>query len=170
VCRPIRFIWLTHLLVITSRLYRQRSLALSHMLEQIVPGIRKTAELVQEINAASNEQNTGTEHINQALQQLDQVTQHNAAITEELAASSEALATQAEQLKKTAAFFRLTSAKSKHKDRKKKKRREQRHQENIAADQTPDNTIPVKKLPATVHDLEIETGENDAIDREFERY
>jgi len=44
------------------------------MLRQLVPDIQKTAELVQEISAASREQHTGTEQINRAIQQLDQVT------------------------------------------------------------------------------------------------
>ncbi|MBI5886086.1 MAG: MCP four helix bundle domain-containing protein, partial [Deltaproteobacteria bacterium] len=45
------------------------------MLTRLVPDIQKTAELVQEISAASNEQNSGAEQINKALQQLDQVIQ-----------------------------------------------------------------------------------------------
>ncbi|MBF0565410.1 MAG: MCP four helix bundle domain-containing protein [Nitrospirae bacterium] len=48
------------------------------MLSKLVPDIQKTAELVQEITAASNEQNTGAEQINKAIQQLDQVIQQNA--------------------------------------------------------------------------------------------
>lgn len=140
------------------------------MLARIVPSIRKTAELVQEINAASGEQNTGTEHINQALQQLDQVTQHNASITEELAASAEELTTQAEQLKQTAAFFRLKSAKTKRKGRNKKKRRQQRHQDVVIRETATDSKIKPLKASATVLDLASRNGENDAIDQEFERY
>ncbi|MBU0971144.1 MAG: methyl-accepting chemotaxis protein, partial [Proteobacteria bacterium] len=69
------------------------------MLERIVPDIRKTADLVQEINAASNEQKTGAEEINLSMQQLDQVIQTNAASSEELSSTSEELASQAEVLK-----------------------------------------------------------------------
>ena len=36
------------------------------MLEKLVPDIQKTAELVQEISAASKEQDTGSEQINKA--------------------------------------------------------------------------------------------------------
>jgi len=75
------------------------------MLNELVPNIQKTAELVQEISAASREQNTGAEQINRAIQQLDQVTQQNSATSEELAATSEELASQAEQLQSTIAFF-----------------------------------------------------------------
>jgi methyl-accepting chemotaxis protein len=77
----------------------------SAMLRKLVPDIEKTAELVQEISAASKEQNTGTQHINRAIQQLDTVTQQNAATSEELAATAEALASQSEQLQQTIAFF-----------------------------------------------------------------
>jgi methyl-accepting chemotaxis protein len=77
------------------------------MLKKIVPDIRKTAELVQEISASSNEQNTGADQINQALQQLDQVIQENASASEEMASTAEELASQAEQLKESIEFFNL---------------------------------------------------------------
>ena len=77
------------------------------MLARIVPDIQKTAELVQEISAASNEQNTGAEQINKAIQQLDQVIQQNAAATEQMASTSEELSGQAGQLQETISFFRI---------------------------------------------------------------
>ena len=77
------------------------------MLARIVPDIQKTAELVQEISAASNEQNTGAEQINKAIQQLDQVIQENAAATEQMASTSEELSSQAGQLQETISFFRI---------------------------------------------------------------
>jgi len=77
------------------------------MLTRLVPDIQKTAELVQEISAASNEQNTGAEQINKAIQQLDQVIQQNASASEELASTAEELSAQAEQLQSTMGFFRL---------------------------------------------------------------
>jgi len=76
------------------------------MLRQLVPDIQKTAELVQEISAASQEQHTGTDQINRAIQQLDQVTQQNSATSEELAATAEELTSQAEQLRNIIAFFK----------------------------------------------------------------
>ncbi len=77
------------------------------MLSQIVPDIQKTAELVQEISAASKEQNIGAGQINQAIQQLDQVTQQNASAAEEMASTSEELASQAEQLQSIINFFKV---------------------------------------------------------------
>jgi methyl-accepting chemotaxis protein len=74
----------------------------------MVPEIRRTAELVQEISAATNEQNSGAEQINQAIMQLDSVVQQNASASEESASMSEELASQAEQMQGTISFFRLT--------------------------------------------------------------
>lgn len=77
------------------------------LLGMMVPDIQKTAELVQEINAASREQDLGAEQINKAIQQLDQVIQQNASASEEMASTSEELSSQAEQLFNAVAFFRL---------------------------------------------------------------
>ena len=81
-----------------------------NMLTKIVPDIQKTADLVQEINAASNEQSSGAGQINKAIQQLDQVIQQNASGSEEVAATAEQLLGQAEQLQSTVAFFKLNGA------------------------------------------------------------
>jgi methyl-accepting chemotaxis protein len=77
------------------------------MLAKLVPDIRRTAELVEEVTAASKEQNLGAEQINQAIQQLDMVTQQTSASSEQLSASSVELAAQAEQLQNAIAFFQL---------------------------------------------------------------
>lgn len=77
------------------------------MLNKIVPDIRRTAELVQEINAASNEQSTGVGQINLAIQQLDQVIQLNASSSEEISSTAEELAAQADQLKDAISFFNI---------------------------------------------------------------
>lgn len=74
---------------------------------ELTPEIQKTAKLVQEIAAASQEQNNGADQINSAIQQLNTVTQQNAAAAEELASSSEELAGQAEQLKEIISFFSI---------------------------------------------------------------
>ncbi|KAF0215070.1 MAG: methyl-accepting chemotaxis [Geobacteraceae bacterium] len=77
------------------------------LLTRMVPDIQKTAELVQEISAASREQDTGAEQINKAIQQLDQVIQQNAGASEEMASTAEELASQAEQLQSAIAFFKV---------------------------------------------------------------
>lgn len=78
----------------------------SAMLDQLVPDIQKTADLIQEINASSNEQNIGANQINIAVQQLDQIIQKNASASEEMAATAEELSSQSVQLQGTMAFFK----------------------------------------------------------------
>ena len=73
----------------------------------MIPEIRRTAELVQEITASSNEQNSGAVQINAAIGQLDQVVQQNASASEESASMAEELASQAEQLRETISYFRF---------------------------------------------------------------
>jgi methyl-accepting chemotaxis protein len=81
-----------------------------NMLEEMVPDIRKTAELVQEIAAASGEQNAGANQINRAIQQLDQVIQQNASASEEMSSTAEELSSQAEELQASISFFRVDSS------------------------------------------------------------
>jgi methyl-accepting chemotaxis protein len=77
------------------------------MLNKLVPDIKKTSELVQEISASSTEQNSGAEQISRAIQQLDSVIQQNASATEEMASTSEELSSQAQQLQDTISFFNI---------------------------------------------------------------
>jgi methyl-accepting chemotaxis protein len=76
------------------------------MLDKLVPDIQRTAELVQEISAASKEQDTGSEQINKALQQLEQVIQQNASAAEEMASTTEELTGQSDQLVSALSFFK----------------------------------------------------------------
>jgi methyl-accepting chemotaxis protein len=77
------------------------------LLSKLVPDIRKTAELVREIAAASSEQSTGASQVNKAIQQLDQVIQQNAAASEEMASTAEELSSQAEVLQSSIGFFKI---------------------------------------------------------------
>jgi len=77
------------------------------LLAELVPTIKKTTELVQEVSAASNEQSSGVGQINRAMSQVDQVTQQNASAAEELASTAEEMASQAESLQQLMSFFRL---------------------------------------------------------------
>ena len=77
------------------------------MLAALVPDIERTAALVQEISAASNEQNAGAVQVNQAIAQLDTVIQQNASASEEMASTSEELSAQGQQLQATMSFFNV---------------------------------------------------------------
>jgi methyl-accepting chemotaxis protein len=154
------------------------------MLDQMVPDIQKTAELVQEISAASGEQNSGAEQINSAIQQLDRVTQQNAAGAEELSSTSEELASQAEQLLGSVGFFKINrfdagNGKVKRMlpgDRFKVKPSEAFKDPDVSEDthdpMTP-QLIPYSAVPGSTGvslNLEETTKDGDREDNEFERY
>jgi methyl-accepting chemotaxis protein len=77
------------------------------LLSELVPSIRKTADLVQEVVAASVEQASGVGQMSKAMAHVDQVTQRNASAAEELASTAEELSSQAEALSQLVSFFRL---------------------------------------------------------------
>lgn len=77
-----------------------------NQIDEIVPQIRMTAELVQEITSASQEQADGITQISQAMIQLDEVIQSNAALAEELASTAEEINAQTEQLTQEMSFFK----------------------------------------------------------------
>jgi len=76
-----------------------------NLLEEIIPEIKKTAILIQDISAASIEQNSGVNQINTAIQQLTSVVQQNSASSEELATGAKVMAEEAERLKEVIAFL-----------------------------------------------------------------
>jgi methyl-accepting chemotaxis protein len=80
------------------------------MFSRLIPDIKHTAELVDEIAASGVEQNSGAEQIGKAVTQLDKVVQQNASASEEMASTSEELAGQSEQLQATISFFRVSQA------------------------------------------------------------
>ena len=77
------------------------------LLDQMVPSIKRTSDLVQEITAASEEQASGVNQINTAIGQLNQTTQQAASNSEELAATAEEMSGQAEQLQQLMSFFKV---------------------------------------------------------------
>jgi methyl-accepting chemotaxis protein len=138
------------------------------MLTRIVPDIQKTAELVQEISAASNEQNAGAEQINKAIQQLDQVIQQNASATEEMASTSEELSSQAELLNDTMSFFNIGSKKIESLSRAKGTQKI-----GHTLKHAPAPTMIGKKSGngARPKGIVLDLGEGkDSLDEEFERY
>jgi len=77
------------------------------LFENLLPSIRRTADLVQEISAASREQRTGLEHINESVLQLTQTTQCNASAAEQLSATAAEMSAQAQQLQGVIKFFKV---------------------------------------------------------------
>lgn len=77
------------------------------MLQSLVPGIQRTAELIQDISRASKEQEHGTNGISMSVQQLDRLIQTSTATAEESASIAEELQEQASRLRQMVEFFRL---------------------------------------------------------------
>ncbi|MDG5466701.1 methyl-accepting chemotaxis protein [Deltaproteobacteria bacterium IMCC39524] len=135
------------------------------MLDSIVPSIQKTSELVQEIAAASREQDAGADQINSSIQQLDKVIQQNAAATEEMASTSEELTSQSDQLKDMMAFFKV-------KDFDVPSQQLARRSGPIASSgSAPLFDRPAKEIPRLENaNGEVGRGSHDDIDNEFETY
>jgi len=77
------------------------------MMQNLVPKIKNTASLVQEISASSREQRSGSSQVVTAINQLDAVIQQNASASEESASMAEELSAQAENLQDLISFFKL---------------------------------------------------------------
>lgn len=138
-----------------------------NILTELVPEIRRTAQLVQEISAGSNEQNSGANQINNAIQQLNTVTQQNAAASEELATASEELSAQALQLKEMIGYFKLAENKSFGRAKQQENRNVYSNQPRSARPQAIKNsnvTLDYKKQSKT----QFSNSVNDAIDSGFE--
>jgi methyl-accepting chemotaxis protein len=86
----------------------QTAIGAGRLIDEIVPQIRKTADLVQEIDAASSEQARGVTENAKAVEQMDLVVQGNSAAAEEMASTSEELTAQAAQLQDAIAFFKVS--------------------------------------------------------------
>jgi methyl-accepting chemotaxis protein len=76
-------------------------------LTEIVDSIKKVAEIVSEIAAASADQASGLEQVNTSLGQMDEVTQQNSALVEENAATAKTLERQAQDMHERVSFFQL---------------------------------------------------------------
>jgi len=74
---------------------------------EMVPQIKKTADLVEEIDAASAEQAKGVQENSRAVEQLNQVIQQNSSAAEELSASAEELNAQSNELMRSISFFKI---------------------------------------------------------------
>jgi methyl-accepting chemotaxis protein len=127
---------------------------------EILPDIEKTTKLVQEIAAASLEQNNGAGQVNSAVQQLNSVTQQNAAASEELATNAEELASQAQQLKDLVSYFKVDDAF--HYETKKESKTVKTHQAEL---EVKDEVDKGNKKGTKIH-IESE----DVRDNEFESF
>lgn len=85
----------------------QSAAAAGKMLQDLVPDIEKTSELVTQITMASRELANGSRDINRSIQELDRITQSTSSASEEMSSAATELSSQAEQLADTISFFRV---------------------------------------------------------------
>ncbi|WP_229722632.1 methyl-accepting chemotaxis protein [Xylophilus rhododendri] len=79
-------------------------------MEEIVDSIKRVADIMGEISAASAEQTAGVQQIGEAVNQMDQSIQQNAAMVEQSTAAAESLREQAQALVRVVEVFRLGQA------------------------------------------------------------
>ncbi len=146
------------------------------LLFRIVPDIQKTSQLVQEITAASNEQNSGADQINAAIQQLNQVVQQNASASEEMSSTSEELSSQAQQLQDVISFFKIAGGrvtgdlgklKGKVLSRSPRKENHEGKEHNKISSSRPSREA---EPSGVIIDLKHQGAKGDDTDEEFERY
>lgn len=133
------------------------------MLNDVVPNIQKTSDLVQEITASSIEQSSGAEQINNAIQNLNHVVQDNAATAEEMAAGAEELSAQAEELQSAVSFFKIEGGNAPIKS--------QFTSSKIKKQETPRVTAAKSKSSSTKsNNVFIDLDGNDNLDSEYQKF
>ncbi|MGE5095108.1 MAG: methyl-accepting chemotaxis protein [Betaproteobacteria bacterium] len=83
-------------------------------MDELVVSVKKVAEIMTEIAAASHEQSSGIEQINKAITQMDQVVQMNASLVEEATAAATSMAQQATGLARAVAQFQVDEERAGH--------------------------------------------------------
>jgi methyl-accepting chemotaxis protein len=101
-----------HLLTLSGHLTIKNSFALhaellEKLLHAVIPDIKSTAVLINQIASSSTEQTLAIGQIDAAIEKLTSINQQNAALAEELAASSEELSGQAQGLKESVSIFKI---------------------------------------------------------------
>jgi methyl-accepting chemotaxis protein len=74
---------------------------------EIVDAVKRVADIIGEITAATSEQSNGISQVNTAVNHLDQMTQQNAALVEESTAAAQSLKEQSERLTQLVGTFKL---------------------------------------------------------------
>jgi methyl-accepting chemotaxis protein len=136
-----------------------------NVLNALVPDIRKTAELVQEISAASREQDAGAGQIAKSIQQLDAVIQQNASTSEEMASTSEELSGQSEQLAEIVSFFKVNEDFSGFHSQEP----QQQYKQDIEDQPALDYKNQYAGAEASAEEYGV-SGQKDSIDNDFEKF
>lgn len=135
------------------------------MLETLVPNIQRTADLVQEISAATREQNVGAEQINQAIRELDKVIQQNASAADMSAETSKELADDAAKLADVISYFQIVQTREAGNEAKPRSQ-PQETRAKVAAT----GTAAKSGAKSSGGGLKLDLDDQDPLDAEFQRY
>jgi uncharacterized phage infection (PIP) family protein YhgE len=78
-------------------------------MNDIVQSVKRVADVIGEITAASSEQSAGIAQVNTSINNLDQMTQQNAALVEQSAAAAQSMREQANQLAQAVSVFKVNT-------------------------------------------------------------
>jgi methyl-accepting chemotaxis protein len=78
-------------------------------MQEVVASVRRVADIMAEISAASAEQVAGIEQVNSAIAEMDRSTQQNATLVEQAASAAASMRAQARQLSEAVGVFRLAA-------------------------------------------------------------
>jgi methyl-accepting chemotaxis protein len=151
-------------------------------LYSIVPEIEKTAKLVQDITAASIEQNTGVDQINNSIQQLNRITQQNAIVSDEISKNAKALYDYADELKGLIDFFKIEHSNSTQQKAAKKtistlvdkvatvKTKVMPYESISKQKPSVETTLLNKKTTASSGGVKLNLHSNDSADADYEKF
>ena len=80
------------------------------LIDELLPSIRRTADLVREVTAASSEQAAGVSHVDRAMGNVDKVAQLNATGAEQLSATAREMANRTAALRELVASVKLDTS------------------------------------------------------------
>jgi cell pole-organizing protein PopZ len=80
------------------------------LIDELLPSIRRTADLVREVTAASAEQATGVSHVDGAMSNVDKVAQLNATGAEQLSATAREMANRTAALRELVANVKIDTS------------------------------------------------------------
>jgi methyl-accepting chemotaxis protein len=139
-------------------------------LTRLVPDIRRTSELVEEISAAVREQDVGAGQINKAIQQLDSLIQQNAAAAEEMSTTAEELNSRSIELQESISFFKISNDGSNNQSRRSNFAESSRSNQSAKVTAKPQRSTKPAAGRATRSGFKIDMGQKDSEDANFGQY
>lgn len=149
------------------------------LIDEVVPDVIKTSQIVEEITVASTEQNSGVQQINSTIQQFSSVIQQNASSSEEISYKALEMQFQAEKLEQAVSFFSINGNDADLSTReileqidllrdKLAKKEKKKEDESLRSEKR--NKLEAKVAKKTGHKIELEGDDFGETDNDFEKY